>query len=137
LGFLRDRKLLREGLPARARVISAHSRNDEPGSAVVPMRLRVAVSGEGIDEFEIEMDATVDRARIVAAGTVLAVRIDRDDPRLLAVDWEASERILREGDAIAGLEGTEFGRALGDVLASGREVTPEQIAAMNEAARRK
>ena len=135
MGFLRDRKIKRDGIPAEGRVVLAEPLNDEPGSAVVPMRLTIAVSGDGRTEREVVIKANVSNSNPVGAGSVLALKVDASDPDRVAIDWDASKELLRER-GVPGLEGTEYGRAMADVLASGGKVTREQIEAMNEAARR-
>ena len=135
MGLFKDRKLKRGGLEATAVVLSAEPLNSNPESATVPYRLRLRVSGDGRDEREVELKATTGAGRLIGPGTKLAVRADPDDPHSIAIDWDASDEILRS-EGVPGLEGTEFGRAMGAVIAKGRDVTPEEIAAMNEAARR-
>ena len=135
MGWLEDRRLKRSGLEAIAIVVSAEPLNDDPESATVPYRLRLRVSGDGRDERELELRATTGAGRMLGPGTKLAVRADPGDPEAIAIDWDASDEILRT-EGVAGLEGTELGRAMGAVIAKGRDVTPEEIEAMNEAARR-
>jgi hypothetical protein len=135
MGLFKDRRLKRDGLEAIGVVVSAQPLHNNPESAVVPYRLRLRVSGDGRDEREVELEATTSAGRLLGPGTKLAVRADPDDPASVAIDWDASDEILRT-EGVAGLEGTDFGRAVGEVIAKGRDVTPEDIAAMNEAAKR-
>lgn len=122
MGFLKRRRLLRDGLQATGVITALEDRamhaDGEQGSWS-PMTLTLDVEGDGRPVREVVLKAKVKRGRMIGHGTTLVLRADPDDPTEVAIDWDATDAMHARGEGLLpGLDGTDYAKTLG-ILSSG------------------
>lgn len=96
-----QRKILENGRPGRARLVE---RGPFPGSGHHPQQFRLRmvlhVEVEGGAPYEVEDEWLVpgeETAALTLAETEpIPVRVDRDEPRKVAIDWDGVRRQYEE-----------------------------------------
>lgn len=79
------RKILKKGIPGRARIQSMTMPPRGASKFNLGMTLRVSVEGRAPNEVEDQW--IVSAKTPLGFGKALPVKVDRDDPQRLAVDW--------------------------------------------------
>ena len=97
------RKVLEHGAPGRATVVSVGALDRDGTIFNLPMTLQVFV--EGMTPYEVEDQWWVKSADAIALEGSIPIRVDREDPGKVAIDWD----LLRAEDE---REGTERRAAL-------------------------
>ncbi|MEZ5099051.1 MAG: SHOCT domain-containing protein [Thermoleophilia bacterium] len=81
-------RILRKGLPGRATIHSMGAPGRGATWTNVPMTLTVLV--EGMAPYEVQDQWWVKHDATLGFGMSLPVRVDRDDPTRVAIDWDAA-----------------------------------------------
>jgi hypothetical protein len=82
------RKLLRKGVPGTGTIVAMSDRSPGASSQNVAMTLQIRV--EGMSPYEVEDQWMVSAGRTLGFGMELPVKVDRDKPQKVAIDWEAA-----------------------------------------------
>ncbi len=82
------RKILKNGTPGRARVISMSVPDSSASSQNIAMTLQVFV--EGMAPYEVEDQWMVSRKDPIGMGIELPVKVDAANPQKVAIDWDAA-----------------------------------------------
>jgi hypothetical protein len=95
LNPITHRKVLKKGMPGRATIIESGAMDRGATRFNLPMTLQVHV--EGITPYEVEGQWWV-KAKDGAALTSgpVAVKVDREDHQLVAIDWDTVRREYEE-----------------------------------------
>ena len=80
------RKVLEHGAPGRATVVSMGALDRDGTIFNLPMTLHVFV--EGITPYEVQDQWWVKAADAIALEGTIPVRVDREDPEKVAIDWD-------------------------------------------------
>ena len=138
LNPLAHRKILRKGMPGKATIVEMGALERGGTSFNLPMTLQVHV--EGRTPYEVEDQWMVKAKDTIGLSGWIPVRVDRDDPQRVAIDWdgvregyEQEKAARREALASGGPAGPEADgiaeaeqalRAMGlDIDLSGAQVT--------------
>jgi hypothetical protein len=79
------RKILKKGMPGRGTIVSMAMPARGASSSNVPMTLQIQV--EGLAPYEVEDQWMVSSKDTLGFGMALPVKVDRDDPNKVAIDW--------------------------------------------------
>lgn len=82
------RKVLRKGVPGTGTIIAMSDRDSGSSSQNVAMTLQVRV--EGMTPYEVEDQWMVSARQTLGFGMELPVRVDREKPQRVAIDWDAA-----------------------------------------------
>ena len=88
------RKILKNGKPGRARIISMSVPDSSASSQNIAMTLQVYV--EGLAPYEVEDQWMVSGKDPIGMGVEVPVKVDADNPQKVAIDWDAA----RQEDAV-------------------------------------
>ena len=92
------RKVLEEGAPGRATVVSVGALDRDGTIFNLPMTLHVFV--EGTTPYEVSDQWWVKASDAIALEGSIPVRVDREDPEKVAIDWDGLRaQEAREGEA--------------------------------------
>ncbi len=86
LNPLTHRKVLKKGMPGTATIVEMGALDRGGTSFNLPMTLHVHV--EGITPYEVEDQWMVKAKDTVALSGSIPVKVDRDDHRKVAIDWD-------------------------------------------------
>jgi Short C-terminal domain len=105
------RKVLKNGMPGRATIVTRGALDRGATSFNLPMTLQVHV--EGVTPYEVEDQWMVKAKDTVALDGSIPVRVDRNDHGRVAIDWDGLRR-----------EHEEHVQARREALARGRSFGP-------------
>ena len=83
------RKILKKGTPGTGTIIAMSAREPGASSQNVAMTLQIRV--EGMSPYEVEDQWIVSARHALGFGMELPIKVDRDKPQRVAIDWDAAE----------------------------------------------
>jgi hypothetical protein len=82
------RKILKKGMPGRGTIVAMGALDRDASSFNLPMTLQIRV--EGLAPYEVEDQWMVNRKSTLGFGIELPVKVDRNDPSKVAIDWDGA-----------------------------------------------
>jgi putative oligomerization/nucleic acid binding protein len=82
------RKVLRKGVSGTGTIVAMSDRSPGASSQNVAMTLQIRV--EGMSPYEVEDQWPVSAGQTLGLGMELPVKVDRDKPQRVAIDWDAA-----------------------------------------------
>lgn len=105
------RKVLKKGIPGRATIVAAST--PARGATSFNMAMTLQVHAEGLTPYEVEDQWMVKAKDTEALHGSIPVKVDRDEPDKVAIDWDAlreehEQHKQRRRDALASGGVTSF-----------------------------
>jgi hypothetical protein len=83
------RKILKKGTPGTATIVAMSM--PEAGASTQNIAMTLQVRVEGMNPYEVEDQWMVNRKHTIGFGVELPVKVDRDNPQKVAIDWDAAD----------------------------------------------
>lgn len=83
------RKILKKGIPGTGTIVAMSMPHGGATTQNIAMTLQIQV--EGMAPYEVEDQWMVNRNHTLGFGLALPVKVDRDNPQKVAIDWDAAE----------------------------------------------
>jgi len=82
------RKILKKGTPGTGTIVAMSNR--EAGSSTQNVAMTLQIRVEGMSPYEVEDQWMVSSRHTLGFGMELPVKVDRDKPQKVAIDWDAA-----------------------------------------------
>lgn len=83
------RKILRRGMPGTGTIVAMSMPHGGATTQNIAMTLKIQV--EGMAPYEVEDQWMVNHRHTLGFGMTLPVKVDRENPQKVAIDWDAAE----------------------------------------------
>ncbi len=83
------RKILKKGMPGTGTIVAMSM--PEAGATTQNIAMTLQIQVEGMAPYEVEDQWMVNRKHTLGFGLALPVKVDRDNPQKVAIDWDSAE----------------------------------------------